>query len=170
MPGTPANEILIQVRPAPARRALACGMIGVLGALLLWIVAASPPAALGWRLFLLGFGVLALWQALRLWKSTGRSLILTDEILADSAGHVLARLDRIERVERGMLAFKPSNGFLLTLSEPQPRHWSPGLWWRFGRRVGVGGVTGAGETRAMADLIALRLTRYDAESNGRPGA
>jgi hypothetical protein len=144
-------------------------MLGLLGAILLWIALAAPPAAPGWRIFLLAFGALGWFGAWRLWKATGPALVLTGDRLADSTGRTVARLDEIEGVERGMLAFKPSNGFLLRLSRPGTRHWSPGLWWRLGRRVGVGGVTGAGETRAMADLIALALAERDASPGSGPG-
>ncbi|RDC75503.1 hypothetical protein DLJ49_01470 [Rhodovulum sp. 12E13] len=145
------------VHAAPARRAAGAGMLGLLGAILLWVALATPPSAPGWSLFLLAFGGLAIFGGWRLWQATATGLVLTDEGLADTTGRTIARLDEIVAVERGMLAFKPSNGFLLHLSRPGTRHWSPGLWWRLGRRVGVGGVTGAGETRAMADLIALAL-------------
>jgi hypothetical protein len=66
-------------------------------------------------------------------------------------------MDGIRSVERGAFAFKPSHGFTLVMKEKQPRAWAPGLWWRLGRRVGVGGVTSAGQTKFMAEQIALRI-------------
>jgi len=139
-------------------------MFAALGAIPLWVALAAPPAELGWHVFLLAFGALALALGWRFWRATAPALVLTPEGLGDTEGREIARLDDILAVERGMLAFKPSNGFLLRLARPGSRHWSPGLWWRLGRRVGVGGVTGAGETRAMADLIALRLAERDEAS------
>ena len=56
-------------------------------------------------------------------------------------GPSLHNLKNIARVERGLFAFKPSNGFLILLNNPMSRAWHPGLWWRFGRRIGIGGVT-----------------------------
>ncbi|MEE4120658.1 MAG: hypothetical protein V2I65_16780 [Paracoccaceae bacterium] len=156
----------LTVRASPARRAAGAGMLGLLGAILLWVALAAPPSAPGWSVFLLAFGALAIFGGWRLWQATAPALVLTGDGLADTTGRTIARLDDIVAVERGMLAFKPSNGFLLQLSRPAPRHWSPGLWWRLGRRVGVGGVTGAGETRAMADLIALALAERNAGSAG----
>jgi hypothetical protein len=145
-------------------------MLGLLGAILLWVALATPPSAPGWSLFLLAFGAVAIFGGWRLWQATAPGLVLTGDGLVDTTGRTIARLDEIVAVERGMLAFKPSNGFLLRLSRPAPRHWSPGLWWRLGRRVGVGGVTGAGETRAMADLIALALAERSDRSPGAGGA
>ena len=159
-----APEPLLRVRASPPRRAAAVAMLGALGGLLLAVALAAPPAALGWRLFLLAFGAAALGLAWRLWRATAAALVLTPEGLHDSEGREIAPLADIVSVERGMLAFKPSNGFLLHLARPGPRHWAPGLWWRLGRRVAVGGVTGAGATRAMADLIALRIAQRAAGS------
>ena len=75
----------------------------------------------------------------------------------DSDGTVIARLDNIEKVDRSAFAMKPSNGFLIILKEPGPRVWRPGLWWRLGRRVAVGGVTNGAHTRPMADMMKLKL-------------
>lgn len=91
----------------------------------------------------------------------GRALFLTDAArvifdggrLVDDAGREICRLDEIEKVERGFALFKPSSGFVLTLKAPRGRGWSPGLWWRFGRRVGIGGATPSRAGRNMADAL-----------------
>jgi hypothetical protein len=64
-------------------------------------------------------------------------------------------------VERGAFALKPSNGFTLVMKHKSPRAWAPGIWWRTGYRVGVGGVTAAGQSRFMAEQIALMIARRD---------
>jgi hypothetical protein len=46
---------------------------------------------------------------------------------------------------------------MLRLSDKAPRAWYPGLWWRMGRRVGIGGVTSAAQTKAMAEIIAAMI-------------
>ncbi|HAR51528.1 MAG TPA: hypothetical protein DCS45_06565, partial [Roseovarius nubinhibens] len=60
--------------------------------------------------------------------------------------------------------FKPSNGFIVILKEAQKPRWEPGMWWRLGRRVGIGGVTGAAEAKAMAEVISGQiLARQNSE-------
>ncbi|MEJ6609340.1 MAG: hypothetical protein QNL63_06380, partial [Paracoccaceae bacterium] len=76
---------------------------------------------------------------------------------------VIAYVDQIVSIDRGMLAFKPSNGFIFKVKTAQPRAWNPGLWWRFGRRVGVGGVTPGSSTKMMADIIAAKLAERTEE-------
>ena len=68
-------------------------------------------------------------------------------------------------MDRGTFAFKPSNGFLLRTATKQPRLWKPGLYWRMGRRIGVGGITRAAEAKLMADVIAVRLAERQAEQS-----
>ncbi|MEO0931422.1 MAG: hypothetical protein AAFY14_12360, partial [Pseudomonadota bacterium] len=97
------------------------------------------------------------WLAERLRRATLLRIELTATDIRDSSGMVLATMDDIIGVDRGIFAFKPSNGFTLVMKNKKPRSWAPGLWWRLGRRVGVGGVTSAGQAKFMAEQIAFRL-------------
>ncbi|QYK43616.1 MAG: hypothetical protein KF887_15975 [Paracoccaceae bacterium] len=154
--------MIARLYPSGPRRAFGVAVLVALGAMLVWIAMARPPEALGWRLFLLGFGAFVLWAAVRLWQATAIGLELTEaELREEGGGRVLAAVARIRGVSRGALAFKPSNGFLITLDGPAPRVWAPGLWWRLGRRLGVGGVTSGQEARFMAETIAALIARRD---------
>jgi len=82
---------------------------------------------------------------------------LTEAGLYDASGRELARFDQMRGTDRGAFAFKPSSGFVVALHRPAPPLWAPGLYWRFGRSLGIGGVTRAVEARAMADLVAMHL-------------
>lgn len=150
------NGIYAHVEASPARRTLAYGVQFGLGALLIYVTLTVPPS-LPWMIVLLGFGVMMLWQAERMRRSTAVTLALTDTELRDSTGTVLARIDEIRSVERGAFAFKPANGFTLILHNKKPRAWLPGLWWRIGRRVGIGGVTNAGQCKFMAERISMMI-------------
>lgn len=151
------DEVILALQPAPARRAIGTAIVAALGGLLLWLAVVAPPASPLWLAFLLGLGALALWAAVRIWHATGNAVEMTEAGLRDSDGTVIADFDEIAAIDRGIFAFKPSNGFLLKLAAPAPRTWRPGLWWRTGRRVGVGGLTPRGPARAMADAIQVRL-------------
>ncbi|MDJ0630030.1 MAG: hypothetical protein QNJ44_17360 [Rhodobacter sp.] len=160
-----SEKVLAAVTPSPARRWLAIGMMVVLGGLLVYIALAAPPQGLFFRVFMLAVGVGALLLAERLRRSTMVSIELTEAGLRDTDGRELCRFDNIAAVERGAFAFKPSNGFLVRLKSPMGRVWQPGLWWRYGRRIGVGGVTPASQAKFMADLIAMKLKGVDSILN-----
>lgn len=148
-----STDILARVEVSAPRRWIGIVMLGGLGALLLWLAAISGGGGPGLRLFLLGLGALAIWLADTMRRATALHLELTETELRDSSGTVLARVDQIVGIDRGAFALKPSHGFLLKLQTPQPRRWLPGLWWRMARRVGVGGVTPASQTKMMAETI-----------------
>ena len=154
------DGIYATVHASPVRRLFAYGILFVLGALVIYTTLARPPA-LHWMIFMLVFGVAMLWLAERLRRATTMAIELTEDELRDSSGTVLARIADVRMVERGALAFKPSNGFTLVMAKKKPRAWAPGLWWRVGRRVGVGGVTSAGASKFMAEQIALRIKEND---------
>jgi hypothetical protein len=153
------ETVIVTLRPAPARRGIALAMLYGLGALLVYLAISNPPASAAWLVFLLATGVGALVLGERVRRATAHAIELTETELCDTAGRRLCRVDEIERVDRGMFAFKPSNGFLLRLSAPGPFHWSPGLWWRIGRRIGVGGVTRAAQGKLVADILTVKLAQ-----------
>jgi len=152
-----ASEELMRLGASASRRVIGVGAMLLLGGLLIYVALATPPASILWQAFLLAIGGFALWFSTRLWESTGHELVLTETALTDTDGTVVAKLEDIARVDRSMFAMKPSNGFLIILKAPQPRVWRPGLWWRWGKRVAIGGVTSASASKPMADVIALKL-------------
>lgn len=156
-PAPVVPAVLAELRPSPPRRVLGAVILGSLGTILVYLALAYPPSAFGWTLFLVGFGALALFLSVQMWQATRQGLILTREALQDEEGRVLARVEDIRAVNRGVFAFKPAGGFTLSLQGAAPRAWAPGLWWRLGRTVGVGGVTHRHEARYMAEVLDTML-------------
>ncbi|SLN27929.1 hypothetical protein [Roseisalinus antarcticus] len=155
------NGVYLRLDASPMRRLFAVGVFYGLGGMVAWL-ALGPPLSMGARLGLLVLAFAALFQGEALRRATQGAILLTTAGLVDGSGRVLAALDEIERVERGTFAFKPSHGFLVVLKHRAPRAWVPGMWWRMGRRVGIGGVTAGSQGKAMADRLAMVLARRDA--------
>ncbi|MEL6169285.1 MAG: hypothetical protein AAFR35_11375 [Pseudomonadota bacterium] len=150
---------VITLTPHPARRWFGIAVLGALAVLLLYLALIGDGVVGRMALALAGAG--SAWAAVRLHAATSVSLVLTQDALTDTEGTTLCRIEDIRKVDRGGLAFKPSNGFLLHVRNPGPRRWLPGLWWRVGRFIGVGGVTPAGATRFMAEMIAEEVARRE---------
>ncbi len=151
------EDVLAEVRASVPRRYLGIGMLLFLGALLIYAALVRPPAVLGWQAFLIGLGAASLWIAERMRHATSLAVELTREGLRSSDGEVIAEFDNIASVDRGMFVFKPSNGFIVRLKKSTSKRWQPGLWWRFGGRVGIGGVTPGSQAKLMADMLAAML-------------
>jgi len=150
------DGIYARVQASPGRAVFAYGVLFGLGAIVLYIAIAFPPAP-AWMVFMIAFGVLMLWLAEKQRRAAKLEILLMEDEVVDSDGRVLARIADVTGVSRGALAFKPSNGFTLITRDRGAGAYVPGIWWRFGRRVGVGGITGAGQTKFMAEQIALRI-------------
>lgn len=156
------DKVVARVSASPARRWFGLISLAVLGGLLLSVSLTNPPAIL-WQLFLLALSLSAFLLALSMFRATEASLELTEEELRDSNGEVLLRVADIAMVERGTFAMKPSNGFVVKTKGPQAFRWRPGLWWRFGRRVAIGGVTPGHQTKPMADILSTMVARAEGQ-------
>ncbi|PIE11898.1 MAG: hypothetical protein CSA72_01940 [Rhodobacterales bacterium] len=148
----------LTLKASPARRFLALTLIAGLALILLTLALRGELTGLS-RLVLGGFGLAALAGAEAMRRATMGSVTLTETGLVDESGRLIAALDDIESVDRGAFAFKPSNGFILRTRTRGARHWAPGLWWRMGRRVGIGGVTPAAPAKSMAEEIGMHIAQ-----------
>lgn len=146
------DDVLISVSASPMRRWTGILCLVGLGVLMISLVLGDLGGL--WRVVFFALGMVAFGFADALRRASADSIVLTRQGLRTGSGRVLARIENVERVERGVLAFKPSNGFLVRLKKAEGRGWAPGLWWMRGRSLGVGGVIGPGQARAMAELLA----------------
>lgn len=160
------QPVICTLSPSPARRVIAALFLALVGLLPIWVLLTAPPAHPGWMVFLLAVGAAMLWLTVRLWQATDKTIVLTRAGLFDSDGTCIAALSDIVEVDRGVFAFKPSGGFALRLTRAPGRGWAPGLWWRIGRQLGVGGVTPNAQGRAMAEMIAIALSDRDGTLHG----
>jgi len=160
------DNVIARLDPSPARRYAAVGFLWVLGGLLLALALGDAPAGAAGRVLLVLAGAAALALGAGVLRATSEAIELTEAgALRTTSGILLAPAGGIARVDRGLFAFKPSNGFLITLeARPEGRfaQWAPGLWWRVGKRLGVGGVTSAAAAKAMADTLSAMLMKGQA--------
>jgi hypothetical protein len=124
-------------------------------------VAATNPPSFLFGVMLVAFAIACLYGGYRMWEVTGRMIELTQDELRLSDGTLICRTEDIHKIDRSFFAFKPSNGFLVTTKVSYPFTWAPGLWWRFGKRIGIGGVTPGSQGKAMADTLAALVAQRD---------
>lgn len=157
----PQNEVIVGLIPSAPRRFFGCGVLYALGALLIYLAITHPPEGLHQVFLLIVLGAISLYGGYQMWQKTGRMIELTETELRMSDGTVICAVEDIAKVDRSFFAFKPSNGFLVTLKKAYPRAWAPGLYWRMGKRIGVGGLTSGAEGKMMADTLAALLATRD---------
>lgn len=157
---TENNEVLATAGASLPRRWLGIATMFSLGGLLIYLAFSTAPS-FGWQVFLvvLGVGALVLADATR--RGTEKVIELTETELRMSDGEIIATLDEIEKVQRAMFDNKPSNGFALKLKNKRARRWLPGLWWAFGRRIGVGGVIPGHQSKSMAQILEALMAQKE---------
>jgi len=151
------EPVIARLDVSQARRIIGIGVQIGLGFVLISLAGSFPRDQMALRLVMLVLGGLTFYAAYLTWMATETALILTDSGLRQEGGRLLAEMDNIREVSRGALALKPSNGFTLVLFKGTGFAWVPGLWWRIGNRVGVGGVTPSQSGRYMAEMIAMKI-------------
>ncbi len=156
------DEVLATVSASVPRRAFGVALLLLLGGLLAYLALSQPLTAM-WKLFVAVVGIAILLLGEKMRRATAGHIELTRAGLRDQDGLEMVALDNIRQVERGVFALKPSNGFVLRLHRPVAgREWRPGLWWRYGKRLGVGGVTSGSKTKSMAEIISALMAERDA--------
>jgi len=154
---TQSQDVIATVTPSLARFWGAIIVIGGFGCFLLWIAASGAAGSALASVIFVFCAALSFYASYRIHQTKLQSLYLTMEGLFDTTGTKLCTMDQIASLDRSFFAFKPSNGFVIRLKEPMDRAWVPGLWWRFGKRLGVGGITSVAQSKSMADTITLLL-------------
>lgn len=153
-----SEDVLARLSASTPRRVFALAVLFCLGGLLIYLGFVSLGGVVARGLLVL-MGALVIYLAEKMRHQSNSELILTGEGVLDQDGKLLVPFAQIQRVERGVFAAKPSNGFTLVTRDKMHRAWVPGIWWRFGRRFGVGGISSAGAAKFMAEQIALKLAR-----------
>ncbi|WP_052245347.1 hypothetical protein [Halocynthiibacter namhaensis] len=151
-------DVLMELRVSDVRRVFALCVLIILGMLLLWnaLLITGAPILLQLFLVALGLSVLALAEKMR--RNTVGGLTLTQEALWNADGSCLVRMEDVVSIERGVFAFKPSNGFMINTRSAGGRFWAPGLVWRVGKRIGIGGITNARDAKSMVEVIVALTT------------
>ena len=153
-----SDSMIAQLKCSPVRRGLALFVMMLLGFLLLYLVITTD-GALFQKVFLVIMVSIILWMARAMQLGTKGYIELRATGLFFEDGRILAAIDDIIRVERGAFAFKPSNGFVVSLKQRTERAWVPGLYWKFGSRIGIGGVTVPSDAKFMADTLAALIAK-----------
>ena len=151
------SRSIAELRISRARRWLGVIALAALGVVLAGHGLSSPDRGIPVRVISIVLGAGCLWQAWRHLVTSISGIVLTEDGLFDSSGDLICAFDDIGSVDRGMFAFKPTNGFLVRLRRPASFRWIPGLYWRVGKRVGVGGATQSAEAKVMADRLKIMV-------------
>jgi hypothetical protein len=152
-----AEQVLARLDPSQPRRVMGVVVQVALGCVLISLALGFPREQMVLRLVLVALGGAVFFGTYLTWRATATGLVLTASGLRDDGGRLLAEVSNVREVSRGAFALKPSHGFSLVLYRGMGFAWVPGLWWRIGKRVGIGGVTPSQPARFMAEVVSALI-------------
>ena len=151
-----SDSVIAKLEASPVRRSLALLVMMLLGFLLVYL-AITTDASFFHKVFLVIVAAAVLWMARAMQRGTTGHIELRDTGLFFENGQCLTLINEITRIDRGVFAFKPSNGFVVSLNQKTQRAWVPGLYWKFSTKIGIGGVTTPSDAKFMADTLAVLI-------------
>ena len=151
-----SDSVIAKLEASPVRRGLALLVMLLLGFLLVYL-AITTDASFFHKVFLVIVAAAVLWMARAMQRGTRGHIELRETGLFFENGQCLTLINEITRIDRGVFAFKPSNGFVVSLNQKTQRAWVPGLYWKFSTKIGIGGVTTPSDAKFMADTLAVLI-------------
>jgi hypothetical protein len=152
-----AEQVLARLDPSQPRRVTGVVVQVALGCVFVSLALGFPREQMLLRLMLMALGGVVFFGTFLTWRATATGLVLTTSGLREDGGRLLAEISNVREVSRGAFALKPSHGFSLVLYQRMGFAWVPGLWWRIGKRVGIGGVTPSQPARYMAEVVSAMI-------------
>jgi len=151
-----SDSVIAKLEASPVRRSLALLVMMLLGFLLVYL-AITTDASFFHKVFLVIVAAAVLWMARAMQRGTRGHIELRETGLFFENGQCLTLINEITRIDRGVFAFKPSNGFVVSLNQKTQRAWVPGLYWKISTKIGIGGVTTPSDAKFMADTLAVLI-------------
>ena len=151
------SDVILKIKPSAGRRIFGIIILCLVAVIMMNYAFGDKAQSIVLRFILLLMAVVFLWQAQANLRFIGAALILKREGLFDDQGALICSLSNINQIDRGWISFKPSNGLLVRMHKPMALKWSPGLYWRFGKSLGIGGMVSPVLTKEMSDKLLLLM-------------
>ena len=103
--------------------------------------------------------VISFWRFIKKYYKSG--FLIQDEGIFLLNGSLLCKTSSIEAVDTSPYSFKSTNGFIIRLKESTSLAWSPGLFWKFKKRISIGGLVTKSESKWLSTSIITTLAEYE---------
>lgn len=155
------EPIVLKAGFVQARRWLGVISLGLpavlVGIVILQGAITSPQSLIIVLLIAAAFG----WSAYRMWNVPIAGIEFDGSELRTQDGVVIAKLQDIVSVQTGIFALRPSNGFMMVMKDSERVPTRPGIYWRQGRHIGVGGLLQAAEAKAIGRALQFAVAKRD---------
>ncbi len=149
------TNYIVKIQPSASRRFFSIFILCLSAGVMIYFAITDPAQSIVLKLILLSLAGIFLWQVQANLRFPNAALLLKRDGLYDDQCEIICSLSNIALVDRGWFSIKPSNGFLLRLHEKASIKWLPGVYWRIGKRMGVGGAINPTQTKEFSDKLLL---------------
>ena len=105
------------------------------------------------KVFFTILGSAIVYLAFRFANKAKRGIIFNKHGLYELDGKLICLLEEIKEVDTSPYTFKPANGFIIKLRETTNFGWSPGLWWKYNKRMTIGGMISKQESVLASQIL-----------------
>lgn len=153
-----AAEPIFTLRVAPIRRGFALTILGVLFLACVWLCLTVDSGIRSW----VAFTMAAIWGgcALNIAVFSARALHLYDDRLETDRTTPLFNLDDVLEIQQAERAGRKGAALVVRLRAPLGATWHVGLFWRFGARIGIGGLTAPHDIAMLGDHLESLLNLH----------
>ena len=96
---------------------------------------------------------LGLWFIRFLKRYSKIGFLINQSGLFNLDGSIICKMDDIERIDISPYTFKSANGFIVILKTKSSFNLTPGLYWRLGKRISIGGLVSKSESKFLSQTL-----------------
>ena len=97
--------------------------------------------------------ILAFWFKNFLKKYSKVGFLINEQGLFNLDKSPICKMHEIDRVDASPYTFKSANGFIIILKTKNSFESVPGLYWKVGKRISIGGLVSKNESKFLSGLL-----------------
>ena len=104
---------------------------------------------------------LAIWFRSFLQRYSKVGFLINQSGLFNLDGSIVCEIGDIERIDVSPYTFKSANGFIVILKTKSSFKSIPGLYWRLGKRLSIGGLVSKNESKFLSHTLSGFLEKIE---------
>ncbi|MEE2775026.1 MAG: hypothetical protein VYE27_08945 [Pseudomonadota bacterium] len=131
--------------------------VGLLGLILIINSFSLDKAA---NLFFFCIGLTIILISYRIYQNRDKGFIITPCGIFEKNGRLICNFNEIDKIDTSPFSFKATNGFVVKLKNKTTFDFSVGLWWKYNRRLSIGGMISKNESKYLSIVFQEKLNDF----------
>lgn len=131
--------------------------VGFLGVIILFNSLTLDYAA---NIFFFCIGLGIIFFCFRIYQRRDKGFLITPKAILEKTGDVICSFDEIDKIDTSPFSFKATNGFVVQLKNRTDFDFSVGLWWKYNKRLSIGGMVSKNESKYLSIVLQEKLNDF----------